>query len=141
MSYLKKEFGKNLRLLRKTRNLTQEQLAEKLDLSHRQLTRIENGNSFVSAEVLEKLIFALDVDIKDLFNFSLKELATNSTTIPPNLSQKNSYKNIEIIITKLKKIQKNEKHWNYINLAFDSLTNREARTKLKNLIEGMELVY
>ena len=141
MSYLKKEFGKNLRLLRKIRNLTQEQLAEKLDLSHRQLTRIENGNSFVSAEVLEKLIIALNVEIKDLFNFSLKELVINAQHNTVSSFQEKNYKNIEIIITKLKKIQKNEKHWNYINLAFDSLTNKEARIKLKTLIEGMELVY
>ena len=51
-----------------------------------------------------------------------------------------SIKNIEILLDKIKKISKNEQQINYIYLAIESLTNKTARIKLKNLIDGMNLV-
>ena len=55
MIYFKKTFGQNLKLLRKAKNLIQEQLAELVNLNQRQLTRIENEISFVSSDVIESL--------------------------------------------------------------------------------------
>ena len=88
MSQLKKAFGYNLRLLRKSRNLTQEKLAELVDLNQRQLTRIENGISFVSSDVLEKLVIALDIDIKELFDFKLKSTLLKRTGTNDSLCYK-----------------------------------------------------
>ncbi len=73
MTYFKKAFGQNLKLLRKAKNLTQEQLAELVNLNQRQLTRIENGISFVSSDVIERLIVALNIDVKTLFDFQLEK--------------------------------------------------------------------
>ena len=79
MTYLKQAFGQNLRKIRKDKGFTQEQLAELVNLNQRQLTRIENGFSFVSSAVLEKLVYALNVDVKTLFDFELKETILNKT--------------------------------------------------------------
>jgi len=73
LSYFKSAFGQNLRLLRKAKNLTQEQLAELINLNQRQLTRIENGVSFVSSDVIERLLIALNIDVKTLFDFNLEK--------------------------------------------------------------------
>lgn len=79
MSLLKSAFGNNLKLIRKSKGLTQEQLAELVGLNQRQLTRIETGVSFLSADVLEKLSIALNVNLKDLFDFELSQISISAT--------------------------------------------------------------
>lgn len=64
---IKKAFGEKVKRLRQKRKLTQEQLAEKIDISPRNLSKIEVGNCFVKAETLEKLLVALDVSAEELF--------------------------------------------------------------------------
>ncbi len=64
----KKSFGEKLKRLRKSRNLTQEQLAEMIDIDPRNLSRIEVGSSFVKAETLDKILKALDVTAEQLFS-------------------------------------------------------------------------
>ena len=64
---IKKFIGKRIKELRKIRHLSQEQLAEKIDINQNALSYIETGENFVSAETLEKLISALDVEPSELF--------------------------------------------------------------------------
>lgn len=64
----KKSFGEKLKRLRKSRNLTQEQLAEMIDIDARNLSRIEVGSSFVKADTLSKILIALDVTTEQLFS-------------------------------------------------------------------------
>ena len=56
---IKKELGEKIKRLRKSRGLTQEQLAELVDISSRNLSNIEQGISFAKAETLEKIIISL----------------------------------------------------------------------------------
>lgn len=48
---------------------SQEQLAEKINISSKYLSRIETGEHFPSVEILEKLSESLKVELKDLFEF------------------------------------------------------------------------
>lgn len=64
---VKKSFGEKVKRLRKKRNLTQEQLAELIDISPRNLSKIEVGDCFVKAETLEKLLVALNISTEELF--------------------------------------------------------------------------
>jgi len=57
---------------RKKRKLTQEKLAELLDISPRQLQRIENGSSETSLKTLKKLIKVLDISDDDIVEFLKK---------------------------------------------------------------------
>lgn len=66
---MKKLFGKRIKALRQYKGLTQEKLAEILGIGERNLSKIECGVNFVSADTLEKLAIALDVSIKELFDF------------------------------------------------------------------------
>ena len=58
---MKKLFGKRLRKLRLERNLTQEQLSEKMDVSVAFLSRIERGNSQVNLKRLTQICEILDI--------------------------------------------------------------------------------
>ena len=57
-----------------------------------------------------------------------------------NETEKEKNKLVEDFLNKIKKIIDNEQQIKYINLAFDSLTSKTAREKLKILIEGMNLL-
>lgn len=69
MKNLKEAFGLRLKEIRKNKNYTQETLAEMIDLSPRQLIRIENGENFPSVEVLGKLSLVLGISLDSLFDF------------------------------------------------------------------------
>ena len=53
--------GKRISLIRKNRGMTQEQLAEKAELSTIYISHIENSRSIPSLETLMKLCSALDI--------------------------------------------------------------------------------
>ena len=57
---------------RKIHNLTQEKLAELLDISPRQLQRIESGQSETSLKTLKKLIRILDISDEDIVEYIKK---------------------------------------------------------------------
>lgn len=57
---------------RKIHNLTQEKLAELLDISPRQLQRIESGQTETSLKTLKKLIKILDISDEDIVNYKKK---------------------------------------------------------------------
>lgn len=60
-------FGENLKHFRKLHNLTQEELAEKLEIIPTHLSRIENGKSFVTAELLDALCVIFNVSPASFF--------------------------------------------------------------------------
>ena len=69
MADIKAQLGARIKELRKSKNITQEQLVELIGSDTNNLSRIENGKKFMSAEKLYKIANALDVDIKELFDF------------------------------------------------------------------------
>jgi len=60
---IKKIFGENLKFYRKAQHLSQEQLSEKVNISAKHLSSIERGLNFISADLLEKLAFCVDVPV------------------------------------------------------------------------------
>ncbi len=69
---IKKLLGKRIKELRTKRGLTQEVLAEKISVGQRNLSKIECGTNFVTAETLAKILIALDIEAQELFNFNHK---------------------------------------------------------------------
>ncbi len=69
MAALKKKLGARIQEIRKSKGITQERLAEKIGLDTPNLSNIERGKRFMSAETLEKIVDALGVTEKDLFDF------------------------------------------------------------------------
>lgn len=69
MYSLKEKFGLRLKELRKSKSLTQEQIAEKVGIEPVNISKIERGMHFPQPDKIEKFASALDIDIKELFNF------------------------------------------------------------------------
>lgn len=65
---IKKEFGKKIKRMRINRGLTQDQLAEMVDVSQRTLSAIEIGENFVTSETFDKLVKALNTTSDELFS-------------------------------------------------------------------------
>lgn len=57
---------------RKKRNLTQEELAEVLQISTRQVQRIENSESIPSLKLLKKIITILNINDNDIIKYIRK---------------------------------------------------------------------
>ena len=64
---IKKVLGKNIRKYRKIAGLTQDELAEKLDISPKHLSNIEVGKKFITADLLEKISRILEASPAALF--------------------------------------------------------------------------
>ena len=67
---IKKLLGKRIKEIRTRQGLTQEFLAEKIGVGQRNLSKIECGSNFVTSEPLARILSALNVEAKELFDFN-----------------------------------------------------------------------
>lgn len=104
---IKKQLGTKIKRLRQNRGFTQEQLAEKLDIATRTLCGIENGENFLTAETLEKILRVLNISSFELFAFDhlrpqeelVEEIIHDLRGIKSREKIENIYKLIKAIIT------------------------------------------
>lgn len=66
MKYDAKQFGLNVRRVRKSRNVSQDQLALKAGIDRSYMGRIERGQVNVTVEKAYRLAEALECDVHDL---------------------------------------------------------------------------
>lgn len=71
------KIGKFLKELRKEKELTQEQLAEKFGVSSRSVSRWENGNTMPELGILVELAEYYEVDIKEIIDGERKSESMN----------------------------------------------------------------
>lgn len=69
----KKLIGARIKELRRKAGLTQEQLAERVELDARHLSRLEVGRNFPSLDSLERIAQALNVPLVEFFQFPADE--------------------------------------------------------------------
>jgi len=69
MKPIRKLLGERIREFRKAKGYTQEQLAELVGVEPRHISRIEGGYNSPSIERLAKISGALEVPIKELFDY------------------------------------------------------------------------
>lgn len=90
----KRLVGIRIKELRRSRKLSQEQLAEKADINSKYLSRMERGTENPTLDMFIKLAHALDVEMWEMFDFghvaNQKELkdaiqAFSKTTDEPTL--------------------------------------------------------
>ncbi|OGV99822.1 MAG: transcriptional regulator [Nitrospinae bacterium RIFCSPLOWO2_02_FULL_39_110] len=70
MKTTKELLGGRIKELRRLRRLSQEELSEKVEIDPKHLSRIEVGRGFPSLDTLEKMANALNVELKDFFEFA-----------------------------------------------------------------------
>ena len=66
-----KKLGQKIRVLRKNRRISQEKLAAELKCDQGYLSRIETGKANPSAVYLKQIAESLNLDIRELFNFTI----------------------------------------------------------------------
>jgi transcriptional regulator with XRE-family HTH domain len=95
---IKAIFGANLKHYRKLRQLSQEELAEKLDITPKHLSTLETGATFVSAKLLEKITKILIVSASALF-YTTEEKSSDDSflTIIDQIIEKELIKTVETI--------------------------------------------
>ena len=67
---IEKRFGAKLAYVRKQKKLSQMKLAEIVDMNFNYIGQIERGEANVTIKTMRVLANALDVELKDLFDFS-----------------------------------------------------------------------
>ena len=103
---IKKQLGTKIKRMRAKAGLTQEQLAEKLQIATRTLCGIENGENFVKAETLEKICTTLNVTLFELLacdHIKPKEELINE--IFDDIRQFDNREKIEIIYKFIKSLK------------------------------------
>ena len=88
------KIGSFLKQLRKEKNLTQEQLAEKLNVSGRTVSRWETGSNMPDLGILVELADYYDVDIREIINGERKSENMESE-LKDTLTQVAEYSNTE----------------------------------------------
>ncbi|BCG45666.1 Helix-turn-helix motif [Citrifermentans bremense] len=79
MSDRKLLLGARIKELRKRTGLSQDQLAERVGIEAKYLSRIEVGKRYPSLETLESIADALRVEMRELFNFTHFEDGADTT--------------------------------------------------------------
>lgn len=67
---LKEELGKNIKSFRKKHNITQEKLAEQIGIDPKNLSKIEQGKNYPSAETITAIAKTLGINLYELFVFN-----------------------------------------------------------------------
>lgn len=70
MENIKSLLGKRIKELRRERNLSQEKLAENIGIDPNNLSRIENGKNYPSAETIVKIADAFNIEVYKLYLFN-----------------------------------------------------------------------
>ena len=98
-----KTLGNNVRNERKLQNLTQEQLAEKADISTVFLSQIENARKVPSLETVYAIASALGLTMENIFSEKM-ELSKDSGTQIKILLKNKTAKEKEFLLATLKHI-------------------------------------
>lgn len=64
----KMKFGQNIKQIRKRMNMSQKELATKMEISQSYLSDIESGRKNLSIKTVKKLADSLGLSVTDLFN-------------------------------------------------------------------------
>ena len=96
---LKQQLGKRIKELRLKNNLTQSALAEIVDIASKYQSCVETGNSYPSAELIEKYAKAFNLEPSEV-------LSINNSKIKTDLINKINKKIEAFSISKLEKLYK-----------------------------------
>jgi transcriptional regulator with XRE-family HTH domain len=85
------EISTKIKEIRRDKNITVQELADRVSVSKGLISQIENNRSVPSLLVLVNIIRALEVDLNDFF----KDIATNGSQQPVIIKKKSDYESFE----------------------------------------------
>lgn len=83
------DFGKTIVQLRKEKGFTQKELADKLNVSDKAVSRWETGKNYPDIETLQQLAVVLDVSVNELLSGELKlakKVSKRKKTVPHQMT-------------------------------------------------------
>lgn len=107
------KIGKFIAKCRKDKNLTQEQLAEKLGVSYKSVSRWENGKNMPDYSILKELCNILDIDVNEFLS---------GEKIEKNEKQTHSIENLDLILKEYYKMKKQRNIFKSILICFVSIS-------------------
>ncbi|MBP1317974.1 helix-turn-helix domain-containing protein [Herbaspirillum sp. WGmk3] len=72
-------FGQNVRRVRRLKEMSQEELAFRADISRTYLSEVERGERNISVDNMEALALALEMELPDLMRTSLISLPSEDS--------------------------------------------------------------
>ena len=70
------KFGENLKLIRKEKNMSQEQLAEKVNVSRQSVSKWETGESYPEMNNILELCKIFDCKLNDLIHTDMSDISS-----------------------------------------------------------------
>ena len=110
MKTLKEKLGSRIKYLRKELGLSQYQLSELIGLDIPNLSNIERGKRFMTANTLEKIAKALNCTERDLFDFREIEPENYLFADINNLLKNYDEKDLIFVLDVLKSYNKTQNH-------------------------------
>ena len=101
------KIGKFIAKCRKNKNITQEQLAEKLGVSNKSISRWENGKNMPDYSILKELCNTLDIDVNEFLS---------GEKIEKNEIQTHSIENLDLILKEYYKMKKQRNMFKSISI-------------------------
>jgi transcriptional regulator with XRE-family HTH domain len=95
---IKDTLGKNIKIFRARRGLSQADLSEKADISIPFLSNIERGIKYPQPDMLAKIANSLGVEVNELFTVNLE--SAESSDLLSHLSE-DMTKNVNLIMTEV----------------------------------------
>ncbi|WP_034680846.1 helix-turn-helix domain-containing protein [Chryseobacterium piperi] len=74
------QIGQNIKVIRELKNLTQEYVAERLDMPVGNYSKIENGKTDITLSKLEKIAEVLQVDYQQILSLNPTQFFNNCIT-------------------------------------------------------------
>ena len=107
------KIGKFIAKCRKDRNITQEQLAEKLGVTNKSVSRWENGKNMPDYSILKELCNILDIDVNEFLS---------GEKLRKNKIQSHSIENLDLILKEYYKMKKQRNIFKYISICVVSIS-------------------
>ena len=107
------KIGKFIASCRKEKNLTQQELADKLGVSDRTIGNWENGRNMPDYSILKELCSTLDIDVNEFLS---------GERIEKNEIQKHSIENLDLILKEYYKMKKQKNLFKYVAIIIGLIT-------------------
>lgn len=99
-----------IRMLREMKSWSQEQMAERVDMSKNGYAKVERGETRLTVEALDKIAQAFDMDMTELININDKGLVYLFSENHNGTHYGNYYQGNESVLAENEKLQLSLKH-------------------------------
>jgi len=81
MAELRKLIGTRIRSVRKQKGLTMQELSQRAKIQYNYLGDVERGDRNISIDILEKIVTALDIHLRELLDYSEVDIDQDALTL------------------------------------------------------------